>query len=62
MRFTSNALSNFKDKEMSKLLKMHQSLVVLESSSSGEDDYDFKIREGYFSSDDEKEQPGIFQP
>ena len=55
MRFTSNALSNFKDKEMSKLLKMHQSLVVLESSSSGEDDYDFKIREGYFSSDDEKE-------
>ena len=45
----------------SKLLKMHESVVILESSSE-EDEFDFNVREGYFSSDDEKKEPDIKVP
>lgn len=32
------------------MLKKHESLVILENSSS-EEEFDFKIHDGYFSSD-----------
>ena len=52
IRFTSNAFPQFKDKDVTKYLKLNESLVVLESSSE-EDDFNFNVHKGYFSSSDE---------
>lgn len=56
MRFSYNSLSKMKNQQIDKYLRLNESSVVMNSESSDDDNFDFQVDKGYFSSTDE-DQP-----
>ena len=52
LRYSYNSLSQLKNKELNKYLRLHRSNVVCDYDSD-EKEYDFQVGKSYFSSSDE---------
>ena len=52
LRYSYNSLSQLKNKELNKYLRLHRSNVVCDSDSD-QDEYDFQVDKSYFTSSDE---------
>ena len=52
LRFSYNSLSQLRNKELNKYLRLHRSNVVCDSDSE-EGEYDFQVGKSYFTSSDD---------
>ena len=52
LRFSYNSLSQLKNKELKKYLRLHRSNVICETDSEDRE-YDFEVGKSYFSSSDD---------
>ena len=52
LRYSYNSLSQFRNKELNKYLRLHRSNVVCDSDSD-QHEYDFQVDKSYFTSSDE---------
>ena len=53
MRYSYNSLSQMKNKDIKRYLRLNESSVVMNSESSDADNFDFQVNKGYFSSSDD---------
>ena len=54
LRYSYNSLSQLKNSSVRKYLRLNETSVVMHSDSSGEDNFDFQVNKGYFSTSDDE--------
>ena len=53
LRKSYNSLDDIKDKKLRKYLKLNKANIIVSDDDSQDEDHDFEVEKGYFSSSDD---------